>query len=156
MSNVIEKTPRPTRSRRRPAAWALRVITATGLAVDAWVHLDLASRYDPNVGTGPLSQGDLFRIEAAVSVAVAVALLVSGRLVVWILAWLVAASAVGAIVLYRYHDTGPLGPLPDMYEPFWYREKTIAALAEGVAVVSATLGLAEQWWHSRRRAQQSS
>jgi len=118
--------------------------------VDPGVHGDLASRYDANVGSGPLSQGDLFRIEAVVSGLVAIALLISGRFVVWVVAWLVAASAVGAILAFRYHDPGPLGPLPDMYEPFWFREKTVAAVAEGVALVTATLGLLEQWWHSRR------
>src|SRR5262245_22551820 len=147
MSDLIEQAPSTTRTRPRLLAWALRVITAAGLAVDAWVHWDLVDRYALNVGTGPLSQGDLFRIEAVVSALVAVALLVSGRLVVWIVAWLVAASAVGAILLFRYHDPGPLGPLPDMYEPFWYQEKSVAAVAEAVALLTATLGLAEQWWH---------
>jgi hypothetical protein len=27
--------------------------------------------------------------------------------------------------------------LPDMYEPFWYPEKTISAVAEGVAALAA-------------------
>jgi hypothetical protein len=157
MSDVIERTRPQSTKRPRYAAWALRVAAAAGLAVDAWVHWDLAARYDANVGTGPVSQGDLFRIEAIVSALVAVALLVSGRLVVWVVAWLVAASAVGAIVFFRYHDPGPLGPLPDMYEPLWFREKSVAAVAEAVAVVTATLGLLEQWWSaSRRRTQRSS
>ena len=49
----------------------------------------------------------------------------------------------------RYHDPGALGPLPDMYEPFWFREKSVAGVAEAVALVTATLGLLEQWWHTR-------
>jgi uncharacterized membrane protein YphA (DoxX/SURF4 family) len=152
MYDVIEQARPSTTGRPGLVAWALRVLTATGLAVDAWVHWDLADRYDPNQGSGPLSQGDLFRIEAVVSVLVALALLVSGRLVVWVAAWLVATSAVGAIVYFRYHDPGPLGPLPDMYEPLWFREKTVAAVAEGVAVITATLGLVEHWWRSTRSA----
>src|SRR5689334_7045806 len=129
MSDVIEQTPSPTKARPRYTAWTLRVLTAAGLAVDAFIHNDLVGRYAPNQGTGPLSQGDLFRIEAVVSGLVALALLVSGGLLVWAAAWLVATSAVGAILLYRYHDPGALGPLPDMYEPFWFREKSVAALA---------------------------
>ncbi|MGH3789612.1 MAG: hypothetical protein ACRDRU_15170 [Pseudonocardiaceae bacterium] len=46
---------------------------------------------------------------------------------------LVASSALGAVLLYRYVDLGSLGPLPDMHEPVWYPEKTVSAIAEGVA-----------------------
>ncbi|HEY2878485.1 hypothetical protein [Nocardioides sp.] len=149
MYDVIEHAPPPTRTRPRLAAWTLRIVTAAALSVDAFVHNDLASRYDANQGTGPVSQGDLFRIEAVASVVVALALLISGRWFVWVVALLVAASAVGAVLLYRYHDPGELGPMPDMYEPLWFREKTVAAIAEGIAVVTATLGLWERWWRSR-------
>jgi hypothetical protein len=31
----------------------------------------------------------------------------------------VGASALAAVLLYRYVDLGPLGPLPDMYENTW-------------------------------------
>ena len=150
MYDVLEQTSTRKPGRSRVFGWSLRVITATALAVDAYVHVDLASRYDANQGTGPLSQGDLFRIEAVVSGLVALALIISGRWLVWVVAWLVAASAVGAVLLYRYHDPGELGPLPDMYEPFWFREKTVASVAEAVAVVTATAGLVEEWWRRRR------
>ena len=152
MSDVIEKTAAPVGRRTRLAAWTLRVVTAAALAVDAFVHQDLVGRYAANQGTGPLSQGDLFRIEAAVSGVVALALLVSGRWFVWAVALLVAVSATGAVLFYRYHDPGELGPLPDMYEPLWFREKAVAAIAEGVAVVTAVVGLLESWWRSRDRA----
>jgi hypothetical protein len=148
---VIEQSSASTKGRSRIAAWFLRVVTAAALGVDAFVHNDLVGRNHPNRGTGPLSQGDLFRVEAVVSGLVALALLISGRWFVWVVAWLVAASAVGAVVLYRYHDPGQLGPLSDMYEPLWFREKAIAGIAEGLAVVAATLGLFEQWWHSHGR-----
>ena len=154
MYDVIEQksATRPTRS-SRVGGWTLRIITAAALAVDAWVHWDLVDRYAANVGTGSsLSQGDLFRLEAVVSALVTLAVLASGRWFVWAMAWLVAASAVGEVLLYRYHDPGQLGPLPDMYEPLWFREKTIAAVAEGVAVVTASLGLVEAWWRSHGRS----
>jgi hypothetical protein len=152
MSDVIEQAPLPTRARSRIASWVLRITTAGGLAVDVFVHYDLAGRYDANQGTGPLSQGDLFRIEAVVSGLIALALLISGRWFVWVAAWLVAASAVGAVLLYRYHDPGEIGPLPDMYEPFWFREKNVAVVAGGIALATATLGLMECWWRSRGRS----
>jgi hypothetical protein len=134
------------------ATWALRVVTSAALVVDAWVHADLAGRYDPNQGTGGLSQGDLFRAETAASVLAALALLVTARWWTWLLAWLVAVSAVGGLLLYRYHDPGFLGPLPDMYEPFWFTEKVVTGVAEGVAVVASTLGLLLHWIVRRRRA----
>jgi hypothetical protein len=130
-------------------SWALRLATVVGLAVDAWVHADLAARYDPNQAPGGLSQGDLFRLEAAASVVAALALLLSARLVTWLLAWLVAASALAGLLLYRYHDPGAIGPLPDMYEPMWFPEKTQAGVAEAVATGTATLGLLLHGWFLR-------
>jgi hypothetical protein len=150
MYDVIEQTSAPTRRRPWIVSWFLRVVTAAALGVDAFVHNDLFREYDLNKGTGPLSQGDLFRIEAVVSALVAVALLISGRWFIWVLAWLVAASAVGAMLFFRYHDPGELGPLPDMYEPYWFREKAVAGVSEGLAVVTATLGLLVARWLSRR------
>jgi hypothetical protein len=130
-----------SRSLSWASTWALRVVTVAGLAVDAWVHADLAVRYDPNQGASGISQGDLFRLEAAACVLAAAALLLTARPVTWLLAWLVAGSALAGVLLYRYHDPGAIGPLPDMYEPVWFAEKTLTALAEAVAVTAATLGL---------------
>src|SRR5919201_1427438 len=60
----------------------------------------------------------------------------------WIVAFLVAASALGAVLLYRYVDVGSLGPLPDMYENTWeVPGKLASAYAEGAAVVLSALGL---------------
>jgi hypothetical protein len=55
---------------------------------------------------------------------------------------LVALAALVAVLLYRYVDLGPLGPLPDMYENTWQVPgKLLSAYAEGAAVVLAGLGL---------------
>ncbi|HEV2089179.1 MAG TPA: hypothetical protein VGR21_12775 [Cryptosporangiaceae bacterium] len=118
---------------------ALQVITAAGLGVDAYLHLVLASDY---VGPGAISQGALFRVEAAVAAVAAVLVLLVRRRVVYLLAFLVAASALAAVVLYRYVDVGALGPLPNMYEPVWFFEKTLSAVAEAVAAVGAAALLA--------------
>jgi hypothetical protein len=120
----------------------LRVVTVAGLAVDALVHADLVGRYDPNQGSGGFSQGDLFRAETVVSVVAAVALLLTARPVAWLFACLVAGSALTGLLLYRYHDPGAIGPLPDMYEPLWFPEKTLAGVAEAVVLGTATVGLA--------------
>ncbi|GAA0394969.1 hypothetical protein [Streptomyces luteireticuli] len=120
--------------------WLLRLLTAAGLAVDAYVHAELAGTYDP-VGTG-FTEGTLFRAEAAAAALAALLVLVAGRSrLVWVFAFLVAVSALGAVLLYRYVDVGSLGPLPDMHEPVWYTKKTVSAVAEAVAAVSAAVAL---------------
>lgn len=121
-------------------SWALRLATAGGLAIDAYVHADLAARYDAN-SDAAISQGDLFRIEAGVSALLALGLILVANRVIWSAALFVAASALGAVLLYAHSDVGRLGPLPDMYEPIWYPEKTLSAVAEGVASGTALLGL---------------
>ncbi|WP_280665339.1 hypothetical protein [Kitasatospora sp. MAP12-44] len=118
----------------------LSLITAAALAVDAYVHADLAARYDPI--SASLSQGDLFRIEAAAaSLGALLILLRPASRLLWAYAALVLTSALGAILLYRYVDVGALGPLPNMYEPVWYREKGYAAVAEGIGTAAALAGL---------------
>lgn len=117
----------------------LRLLVAAGLAVDAYVHADLAPVYDGVQGS--ISQGELFRIEAGVAAAAALIVLVAGRRAGLGLAFAVAASALGALLLYRYVDVGRLGPLPNMYEPGWFGEKVTAAAAEAAAGVLSAAGL---------------
>ncbi len=122
----------------------LAFLTATGLVIDAVVHLRLAGRYDPIGST--LSQGALFRIEAvAALLAAAGILLAPWRRAVYAGAFLIAASAFGAVMLYRYVNVGSLGPLPNMYEPIWFGQKTLTAYAEAGAAFSALAGLAATW-----------
>lgn len=135
--------------------WALRLVTAAGLAVDAYIHADLAHRYDPNQGDAVISQGDLFRIEAGVAALVALLILLSARAVVWAAALVVAASALGALLLSLNYD-GAIGPLPNMYEPTTYPEKTMAAVAEGIAAVVAAAGLGYRLLVSARTARRRS
>jgi hypothetical protein len=124
----------------RPALrWSLIVITAAGLAVDAYVHFHLASAYS-GVKTSTMSQGDLFRVEATLAAIAAIAVVVRPRRYTAAFAFLVAAGGVAAVVFYRYVDTGVIGPLPNMYEPRWYGEKTLSLIAEAIAAVAA-LGL---------------
>ncbi|MCQ0018258.1 hypothetical protein [Actinomadura madurae] len=108
----------------------LRLIVAAGLAADAIVHWKFAP--DMAFVQGGSIDGDLlFRIQAAVAGVVAVIILTYATRWSYALAFLVAASAVGALVLYYYVDMGALGPLPDMYEPVWYMEKTVSLAGEG-------------------------
>jgi len=119
-------------------SWFLRLVTAGGLAIDAYMHLKVASDYD--VITGTISGGDLFRAEAAAAIAIALLVLIRPGRIAYLLAFLVAASALGAVMLYTNVDVGTLGPLPDLYEPVWFTEKTVSAIAEAVAAAAAAAG----------------
>jgi hypothetical protein len=121
-------------------SWTLWVATAAALGIDAAVHWQNASAYDAVTAT--LSQGALFRVEAAVAVAVGLLVLVRPQPSSWVAAVLVGASALAAVLLYRYVDLGALGPLPNMYENTWQVPgKLLSAYAEGAVVVLAGLGL---------------
>jgi hypothetical protein len=110
------------------------------LGIDALVHWQNAAAYDAVTGT--VSQGQLFRVEAALAVVVGLLVLVRPRPSSWLAALLVAASALAAVLLYRLVDVGSRGPLPDMYENTWQVPgKLLSADAEGAAVVLAGLGL---------------
>jgi hypothetical protein len=130
-----------------PLALLLRAVAVAGLAVDVWVHATLESTY---AGLGDtLTQGRLFGAEAVVAGVVALWLLLTGSRLAWAAAFLVAASALGAVLLYRYVDVGSLGPLPNMYEPSWYFRKTLSAYAEAAVVVAALVRAALWLWPAR-------
>jgi hypothetical protein len=112
----------------------LRLLTAAGLGVEAYVHIHLATKYD--VGGG-LSQGLLFRIEGGVAILLALIVLASGSRFLHFLAFLVAASALGAVLLYSYTNVGRLGPLPNMHDPAWFPQKTLSAAAAAVATLAS-------------------
>ena len=122
------------------ASWTLRVGTAAALGIGAVVHARDASAYDAVAAT--FTQGQLFRVEAGLAVAAGLLVLLWPRPGSWVAALLVSASALAAVLLYRYVDVGPLGPLPDMYENTWQVPgKLLSASAEAAAVVLASLGL---------------
>jgi hypothetical protein len=129
--------------RTRPSALTrlLGLATAVALGIDTYVHARDAHFYDA-VRTSVISQGTLFRLEAAVAALVAVALLIRPSRFWWAAALIVAASAFGAVMLYQYVDVGTLGPLPNMYEPTWALPgKSASAWAEGVGIILAAAGL---------------
>jgi hypothetical protein len=119
--------------RRSRTSLVLAVVAAGGLAYDAKVHLHLAPTYDP-VGDS-ITQGGLFRLEAALAIVAAVVVLLSDHRLAWAAAGLTGLAGVGAVLLYRYVDVGSIGPIPNMYEPVWFGEKTHSAYAEGLVAV---------------------
>ncbi|MBR7836531.1 hypothetical protein KDL01_24850 [Actinospica durhamensis] len=149
----LEQPPRAEQpGRRRRGLFLtipLRLLAAAGLAVDAYVHADLAGGFDTG---GTLSETRLFLIQASLAAAAALGIVVRGRRLEAAVGFLIAAAAVGAVLLYRYVNVGKLGPLPNMYDPAWYTEKTISLIAEAVAVLAcAGLLAVRQWQHRRAR-----
>lgn len=122
-----------------PAGWLLRLLTVGALVIDAYVHAVLAGDYDSVKAT--VSQGDLFRIEAAAAALAALAILAVPVWQAWAFALLVLAGGLGAVLLYHYVDVGSFGPFPNMYEPIWFPKKTASAVAEAVGVLTALGGL---------------
>ncbi|VXB98421.1 conserved membrane hypothetical protein [Arthrobacter sp. 9AX] len=118
----------------------LRVLTALALFIDAGVHILLAPGYQV-ANPGGIGQGNLFLLESAAAVLVAVYVLVRGSKPAYAMALAVLLSALAAVVLYRYFDIPAFGPFPAMYEPVWFFEKTLSAVAEGVGAVLAAIGL---------------
>ena len=127
---------------------ALRVGVVAALAVDAVVHWRLATGYGIAFPGGIGGDG-VFRLEAVAAVLVAVWVALTGSRIAWASAFLVLASAFVAVVLYRYVPVPQLGPIPSMYEPIWFPEKTVSAVVEAVGALLAAAGLAHR---SRRTA----
>ena len=117
----------------------------------AVVHLRDAYLYEPNTGT-LISQGQLFRVQSVIALVVAAGVLIIPRRLVWVVAFLVAASAFAAVVLYTYVNVGPLAGLPNMYEPSWGPPgKLVSAIAEGAGALLALGGLGWAMYRTSRR-----
>ncbi|MEW2356331.1 hypothetical protein [Spirillospora sp. NPDC029432] len=119
----------------------LRVLVFAGLAADAYIHWTFAPDM-AFVGEGGAVTGDvLFRAQAVVAALAGLLVLAWARRWTYAIAFLVAASAFGAVILYYMVDLGTLGPIPDMYDPAWYAEKTISSIGEAVAALAAVAGM---------------
>ena len=120
----------------------VRVLTAVALAVSAYVHLDLSS--SPYAAGGQLTLGALFLAQAVVAAVVALWVLVRPSRAAYAVAAVVAATSFLALVLATYVRLPQVGPLPVLYEPVWYADKAVAAVAAGVALLAALAGLARR------------
>ena len=125
---------------RSAVEWVLILIVVAGLAIDAYVHFDLASAFDGEK-TSTLSVGDMFRGEASVAIIAALALLLHPRRWTAAFAFIVSGAGFVAVVVTRYVNVGQIGFIPNTYDPFWQPTgKWVSAIAEGVAALVA-LGL---------------
>jgi hypothetical protein len=120
--------------RSRALALVLRLVAVAGLSVDAYVHFKLAHEYDAVRAT--VSEGQLFRGEAFAAITAALLILITWRPTTRALVFAIAASALVTLLVNRYVHIGAIGPLPDMYEPDWFGDKVLTAVAEGVVAVA--------------------
>lgn len=126
-----------TRRVRHTLLGVCRIAAAAGLALDAYLHAKLADPYDAVTAT--VSQGTLFRVEAALASLAALLVIVWRRPLGDLFAWIVAAGGLAALLLYRYVDVGALGPFPDMYEPIWSQDKKLSAIGNLVTLGATTV-----------------
>jgi hypothetical protein len=136
---------------RRTVRIVLIVLVVAGLAVDAFVHFDLAKAYS-GVKTSTLSQGDLFRAEAVVSILAALLLIFHPRRWTAAVAAVVAGAGLAAVLTYAFVDIPRFGPIPAMYDSVWYTEKTLSAIGEGVAFIAALVLVFMPWDRPARTA----
>ncbi|GAC1373445.1 MAG: hypothetical protein NVSMB43_11070 [Pseudarthrobacter sp.] len=108
--------------------------------MDAVVHPRLAPGYQLAAPDG-IGAGNLFLAEAAAAALAGLYVLIRGSRPAGLLALLTAGGGLAALLLYRYVNIPAFGPYPAMYEPVWYFEKTLTALAEAAAVLAAAAEL---------------
>jgi hypothetical protein len=113
---------------------ALRVAAAAALVTSGYIHLDLASTY----WFGPaINQGQLFVIQGIAAIVIAFWLLVRDSRLSWLVATGLMAGSCAAVIFSTMHQIPAIGPLPSLYEPVWYAEKTVSAIVEGSFVALA-------------------
>jgi len=134
---------------RRAVRIVLIVLVVAGLAIQAYVHFDLAKAYS-GVKTSTLNQGDLFRVEAVAAIVAALLLIFHPRRWTAVVAAVVAGAGLAAVLTYAYVHIPRIGPIPAMYDSHWYTEKTLSAIAEGVAFVAAVVLAIMPWGQSER------
>lgn len=117
----------------------MRLLTVGALAVDAVVHLQLADAMQL-AAPGGIGGGALFRAQAVAATLAGIVLLVTGHRLAYAIAGLVALSALVPVLLYTYVQVPAIGPIPSMYDPAWYPQKTASAIAEAAAVALAAIG----------------
>jgi hypothetical protein len=127
-------TAQPAAAGTRAAVRVLRALAVLGLAVDVYVHLALAPVFD-QLGE-QITQGMLFRLEAALAAAAAVYLLVSDSRRAWLCAGGIALAGTAAVLVTRYVDVPPLGPIPDLSDPQWSPEKVWVTVAMATTVLA--------------------
>ncbi|GAB3568128.1 hypothetical protein GCM10027405_29510 [Arthrobacter alkaliphilus] len=130
----------PPGNHGRATAFVLRVLAAAALAVDAVVHVRFAPGYQSAAPEG-LGEGNLFLVEAAAAGVTGLYVLIRGSRPAWVFTLIIAGGGLAVLLLYRYIDIPAVGPFPAMYEPIWFFDKTLTAIAQTAAVLLAATAL---------------
>ncbi len=124
--------------RRSAAGVVLRLLVVAALVVSAYLHVVLAPDFDL-VGER-VTLGDLFRVQAVVATVSALWLLIRGSRAAWLFAAGVGLGSLVPLVVSVYVEIPAFGPFPSLFEPVWYTEKVVAAVAAGAAGFGALPG----------------
>lgn len=124
--------------------WTLTLVAVAGLAIDSYVHWDVAHDYVGVPSPSFITEYGLFKFEAALALVTLLLLLIRpNRITAGIAAAVLLGGAAALLVYYQWH-VGKIGPLPDMSDHSWYPKpqkalSVIAELAGGVAAVGLVL-----------------
>jgi hypothetical protein len=118
----------------------LRAVASLALAASAYLHATLAS--GPLVAGGEVTVAGLFVGQAVIAGLAALWVLLHGSRLAWVLGAAVALGSLAALVVSTYVRLPGPGPLPVVYDPFWYGEKVAAALAAALGGAAAVAALA--------------
>ena len=104
-----------------------RLLASTALMVSAFIHGTLAVQLGVS---GPLvGQGQLFAAQAALSAALAVAMLTHDDRI-WLVAVVLSVLGLGALLASVYFPIPTIGPFPEVNEPVWLMTMVVVAFAE--------------------------
>src|SRR3954447_16440514 len=122
-------TPLETTSRRADRTGViLRVIGALALGLSAYLHAKIASDSRPLFADGEVRLSGLFVAQAIAATIVSLWVLLQGSRLAWLAFGAVALGSFVAVVMTTYVTIPSIGPLPEIHDPIWYTDKTLAAI----------------------------
>jgi hypothetical protein len=119
--------------------WTLTLITVAGLAVDVYVHWDVAHDYVGVPSPSFITEYGLFKFEAALALVTLLVLLIRQNRITAAIAAAVLLGGAAALLVYYEWKVGKIGPIPDMSDPTWQPrpQKALSVIAELVGGVAA-------------------
>lgn len=137
-------TSTPAVTDRRPATTGplLRALGALTLGYSGYLHLRIALDRPPLLVDGGVTLMGLFVAQAVAVLVVVVWVLVRAGAVAWLAFAVVAVASLAALLLSVVVRIPAIGPFPEIHEPAWYTDKTLAAASAGAAVAVAVVALA--------------
>jgi hypothetical protein len=130
-----------TTPHRARTGMLLRVLGAVTLGYSGWLHLRIALDRPPLFADGQVTLSGLFIAQAVAAAVVVLWVLVRGDLLAWLAFGAVALGSLVALVASVYVEIPSIGPFPVIYEPFWYADKNLAAVAAALASVIALVAV---------------